>query len=335
MERRIEIEVVNSNYNEEYKQISLAVPFSQIDSLRLTAYLLLNISRTSDSTSFNKILERLQNNERYLIVTSPFFFVGESKEYFLPVNPGFFKYFFNKDELDPKKIKSIKYFPVLNKEHYNKDFIEKIGEGNKYKFEKGPFFRVKNIIDRANAMSIGVYTVENYYVDPFRFMILTDDEELSEKIKNSLFYRGDDSIHFLGKRISIGFGKVRFRHDNRFYEELSKLNKQFVGEVKANKPYYLFNRIPVDEEILSHLDLENSSYELVKISGYFVKDVELVGRNMFCFKEGSILVFKDNFKLKNGVYRLSRLESKKEYFLPYRPALIEMEDGGVKNGAQN
>jgi len=326
----IEIEVV-SGIN-ECPRINLAIPLSQLDSLRITAYLLFRIARSKHSDKLDKIISRIESGETRLIVTSPFFLESventeKSYEYFFPVNFGFFCYYSNrfkndKGEVPTKELRKVRYFPILNSDYYSYNFVHQTIAKGKGKFEEGPFFRAKNVIDRNGSKSVNVYTVENYFVSPFRFIVLANDSFLESIIKAVLFDEGE--IHFLGKRISIGFGRVKFKLDYRFEDELRKKNLKIEEKVEKGVPYYLFNRIPITESIVNSLDLEKSCYEIVKVSGYLVKDDALVGRSIICLREGSILVFKESLDLKNEIYRLSREKNKKEYFLPFLPALIRM-----------
>jgi len=311
--------------------INLAIPFSQLDSLRLSAYLLFRLFKSEYSDRMNEVIERIEKNKTYLMVSSPFFLVNDDKsgpQYYLPVNFGFFSYYQEKfrdenGEIPNKEIKKIRYFPILQEKFYNSGFIRELVTNEKLRFEYGPFFRVKNLINRNNFKSERVYTIENYYVNPFRFIIETNDVVLEEMLKKVMFNQ-NDSTHFLGKRISIGFGKVKFRHDYRLLMEMRKLGKNIVRKVEKDVPYYLFNRLPITGKIANIIDAEKSSYELVKISGYFVEDKTLIGRNMICFREGSILVFKEDIELENGIYKLRKIEHHKDYFLPYTPFLIKM-----------
>ena len=326
----MEIEVV-SGINENPK-ISLAIPLSQLDSLRLTAYLFFRISKSRHSSELGKIMSKIEKGEIRLIVSSPFFLEsiedsGSNYEYFFPVNFGFFCYYSDKfknskGEIPTKELKKVRYFPILNSKYYSYDFVRQMRDKEKGKFEEGPFFRVRNVIDRKEFKSKNVYTVENYFVSPFRFIVLTNDPNLESILKSALFE--ENRTHFLGKRISIGFGRVKFRLDNKFEIELGKRNLRIEEKVEKDVPYYLFNRIPITENIANSLNLEKSCYEIVKVSGYLVKDDALVGRSMICLREGSILVFKEDLELKNEIFKLSRKESKKEYFLPFAPALIRM-----------
>ena len=329
--REMEVEVISSR--SECKLINLAIPLSQLDSLRLTAYLFLRLFKSEFSEKMKEVIKRIEENRTYLMVSSPFFLVRENgientHQYYLPVNFGFFSYYEEnfKDEsgeFPTKEIKKIRYFPVLDKKSYNPSFVKTlISKG--LEFEIGPLFRVKNLINRNTYESENVYTIENYFVFPFRFIVETNDVELEDMMKKVLFNQ-NESVHFLGKRISIGFGKVKFRHDYRFKSELEKRGIRIERRVEKGVPYYLFNRIPITEKMSNLIDTEKSSYELVKISGYFVEDEALIGRNMICLKEGSILVFKDSVELENEIYKIKRSEHKKEYFLPYTPFLIKME----------
>ena len=330
----LEVEVVSklSTVNPEYKKINLAIPFHQLDSLRLTSYFILLFSKNWSGQEFSQFISKIEKNETYFVVSSPYFLNNSS--FYFPVTKSFFNFLEEKLKIeyekifqDRKELEDIKYFPILELEKVNdEEFLKKVKEDNK-KFKEEVYFRIKNQLSRDNLESKNVYAVETHYINPFRFFVMVD-EEYKQKLLTSIF--SGSSIHFLGKRISIGFGLVKFNLDTKILEIFKKNLIQIPKEKVEEGYYYLSNRLIITKEVKELVNWEKSYYEIIKISGYLVKEDKLIGRSVFCLKEGSILHIKQNDGLKNSIYKIEKENTGKKYFLPNLPILIKIPYKEVK-----
>lgn len=317
---KLEIRVEGSENS--YNRIVFGNSFQEIDSLRLTAYIIYLINRNGYTSDFNSFREKIEEDKIYFAVSSPFFI--EKNLIYLPVSSAFYtwlaRFVNNKEALDTitNKKKQKPYLPILelmktNIENFVKNFILEDKDSEKvYEFRKE--IRIRNVIDRITSQSINLYPIVLSSLNPFHFLIKTNWEKI-ELIKSTLF--GNEAIHFIGKRISIGYGKVKFYHDNTFPEEKIECEKTEEGY------YYLMNRIPINEKILESVEIERSYYDIIKVKGYLPSENgKLVGRSLICFKEGSILYFKGG-NLKNYCFKIDKNKGK-NYFVVIRPMLIKI-----------
>lgn len=293
-----------------FSQLSLAVDFSQIDSLRLSAYILKLLYENFGDGQTSAFKENFENNETIFSVSSPYFLVNG--KYFFPVIKGF-EVFLEKEfklnlkEEHEKKLKEAKYFPILDFIE-NKNLEEILKNLENIEFEKR-MFRIRNVINRLSSISQNVYVIKFNLVRPFRFLIA-----ISEKDKEKFNFLNEKLIT-IGKRISIGFGIgiARIEQDvtNKIKERIE------LKKAEKNKSYILLNRIPIFKDFSDVIDWDNSYYEIVKITGYTPK---MYKRVLFCIKEGSIIKFKENYELKNYVYELNN-----DYLIPIRPMLLRYD----------
>lgn len=288
-----------------FSKILLANRFDQVDSLRLTAFLIHILSIEWSNGEFNSFIQNLKNGKFSFLTSSPYFYLEE--EFWLPVTFPLLMYLLNFDlSKMEKKIKKIKFFPVFS----NKSIEELINKNDEIskKLEKSSI-RIRNVISRLTNQSINVYPLECTLVEPFRFTIFYP-EIYEEKIKGAILTK----LLSLGKRRSLGFGRIYL--DEKFSK---KFNKVILFDEVDEGLYYLLNRIPITEKILEKIEPTKSYYELVKISGYTGNSLKgnLFGRILFCFKEGSLLYFKKT-KFENEFYNFED-----KYLVPFRPLLIK------------
>lgn len=298
--KQVEVRGLNN-----FEQITLAIDFSQLDSLRLTAYLIKLMFENFGHGIEESFIKRLENDETFFVVSSPFFV--EKEKYFLPINKSFVTFLKTKYRNIFEEKKEINYFPLIVKEKLNFHIQE---EDLNVIFEHKTH-RIKNVIDRSTNTSKNVYSIKTSIVKPFRFLIVYSDADKDKfNFINSLKAT-------LGKRVSIGFGVSNFKLEQDFPNAFE--NRIEIEKVEAEKEYYLFNRLPILGEIIDKIDWNKSFYEIIKISGYLPSGNK---RTLFCIKEGSIIIFKENYKLKNYIYKVS-----KKYILPIRPLLIKLQNG--------
>lgn len=290
----------------------LGVEMEQLDSLRFTSYLIYLLSKYLPNSDFEELKRNLRDNLTYIGITSPFF--ESNNNFYLPANYGTYTFF--EEDFDRKKMKK---FVKFNIKFDSKDKFDLSDGLESYEILS---YRIKNEV-RGGGKAKNVYTISTYLVKEFKFLIFSNWSKW-DLIKSTIFKEG--SIHFIGKRISIGFGRLKIEHDNKF-----KINDIIVDGKIEKGYYYIFNRIPINETILKMIDVSKSHYEIVKIFGYLPKkDSDLVGRVLYCFKEGSILYFNDS-ELKNLIYDMSSSVHKKDYFVPVRPVLIKIKGEDDRN----
>lgn len=300
----IAVQSLNKNWIKIYGRLE------SIDSTRLTTFLIKFLSKF---TNVDDIVNKIKENKIILQTTSIYFKIDN--ELFLPFNVAtfnFFKKIYGLGDVNIKKIKKIKFFPIFSDRF--KEYIEK---GTiRADFEISDFLE-KNVLDRITMYS-KVYSVEYSLIRPFLFSIFTN-EEIGKILKEKI---SDIKIFSLGKKKSIGFGLCKFEI-NENSSLLNILGNRLVyDKIEEEGYYYLLNRVLINSDFLKIVDLDKSYYEIVKITGYLESSKKILySRRIWLFKEGSIFYLR---KSELKTYYIEKIEEDLKYFLPTRPIFVKL-----------